>query len=134
MSFWKRQKKSEEVERSQPQPAPLDDSAARFCRSDMYRYPAGEDLHFVYCSLDRSVHTLSSRMLHLLDSCSTFKAMSDHARDYFNATPDIADIQEVEQQFSKGLVQLTKAAGQTPAVSNRNWETSGLQTSTENLA
>lgn len=101
MSFWKRQKKSEEVERPQHQPEPVEDSLPTYCRSDMYRFPAGEDLHFVYSSFDRSVHTLSSRMLHLLDSCSTFKTMSDHAREYFNAAPDIADPAEVEQQLAE---------------------------------
>jgi hypothetical protein len=102
MSFWRQRKKSEGVERLQGESeATIEDSSEKYCRSEMYRFPAGEDLHFVYCSLDRSAHSLSSQMLHLLDSCSTFKTISDHARSYFNATTNIGDISEVERQLTE---------------------------------
>ena len=102
MGLWSRSKKSvdkieEDVHESNLK---SQDSPERYCRSDMYRFPAGDDRYFVYSSFNRSAHLLPSHTLHVLDACSTFKSISDHTEDYCYANPLVADGDQIERQLA----------------------------------
>ena len=105
MSLWSKLKKHAAVETGQTSAG--DDFGGkgepeRFCRGDMIRYSVGQHLQLVYSKFYRSQHLLPPDALSLLDHCSTFKTLDEHAQDYLDfAGPAGGEFELVRAQLAE---------------------------------
>lgn len=72
----------------------MSQSLERYCRTEVIRFPVGEEQQLTYSKLHGSARLLTSHLTSLLDHCRSFRTLDQHAREWLRLYAPDFDAQD----------------------------------------